>query len=51
MEGCADEQQFSIERISCLPSQLVGPEEDTMRVVEEQRRAELSEKQVASRAS
>src|SRR3979490_294996 len=44
MEGCADERQFSIERLSCLPSQLVSPEEDTMRVVEEQRRADRSEK-------
>jgi hypothetical protein len=44
MKRRADKQQLSIERLSCLPSQLVGPEEDTMRVVEEQRRAELSEK-------
>src|ERR1700689_2316581 len=43
MKRGADEQQFSIERISCLPSQLVGPEKNTMRVVEEQRRAELME--------
>jgi hypothetical protein len=51
MEGCADEQQFSVELLSCLPSQLIGPEEDTMRVVEEQRRAELVEEPVASRVS
>jgi hypothetical protein len=43
MKRRADEQQLSIERLSCLPSQLVGPEEDTMRMVEEQRRAELVE--------
>ena len=43
MKRRADEQQLSIELLSCLPSQLIGPEEDTMRVVEEQRRAELVE--------
>src|ERR1700731_2634958 len=36
MKRRADEQQLSIERLSCLPPQLIGPEEDTMRVVEEQ---------------
>ncbi len=43
MKRRADEQQLSIERLSGLSSQLIGPEEDTMRVVEEQRRAELVE--------
>src|SRR3984893_10247607 len=43
MKRRADEQQLNIEWLSCLPSQLIGPEEDTMRVVEEQRRAELVE--------
>ena len=43
MKRRANKQQLSIERLSGLPSQLVGPEEDTMRVVEEQRRAELVE--------
>ena len=43
MEGCADEQQLRIERLSGLPTQLIGPEEDAMGVVEEQRRAELVE--------
>src|SRR6266851_1923895 len=43
MKRGADEQQLSIERLPCLPSQLIGPEEDPMRVVEEQRRAELVE--------
>jgi len=43
MKRRAYEQQLSIEPLSCLPSHLIGPEEDTMRVVEEQRRAELVE--------
>src|SRR5260370_15270065 len=43
MKCRADEQQFSIECLSCLPPQLIGPEEDPMRVVEEQRCTELME--------
>ena len=43
MKRRADEQQLSVEHLPCLPSQLIGPKEDTMRVVEEQRRAELVE--------
>ena len=43
MKCRADEQQFFIECLSCLSSQLIGPEEDPMRVVEEQRRTELME--------
>ena len=43
MKCRADEQQFIIECLSCLPSQLISPEEDPMRVVEEQRGTELME--------
>src|SRR5271163_2403783 len=43
MKCRADEQQLDIERLSGLSSQLVGPEEDAMRVVEEERSAELME--------
>ena len=43
MKCGADEQQLDIERLSGLSSQLVGPEEDAMRVVEEERSAELME--------
>ena len=43
MKCRAYEQQFSIECLSCLSSQLIGPEEDPMRVVEEQVCTELME--------
>src|SRR5271155_2310634 len=43
MKCRADEQQLDIERLSGLSPQLVGPEEDAMRVVEEERSAELME--------
>jgi hypothetical protein len=43
MKCRADEQQFNIECVSCLSSQLISPEEDPMRVVEEQGCTELME--------
>jgi hypothetical protein len=43
MKCGADEQQFDIECLSCLLSQLIGPEEDPMRVIEEQGCTELME--------
>jgi hypothetical protein len=43
MKCRADEKQFIVECLSCLSSQLIGPEEDPMRVVEEQRSTELME--------
>src|SRR5216683_4387608 len=43
MKCRADEQQFSIECLSCLSSQLIGPEEVPMRVVKEQGCTELTE--------
>src|SRR5258708_20660444 len=44
MECSADKQKLYIEFFPCLPAKLICPEEDAVRVVEEQRRAELSEK-------
>src|ERR1700682_3803441 len=44
MECGADKQELHIKPLPCLPAQLVCPEEDAVRVVEEQRCAELSEK-------
>jgi hypothetical protein len=43
MKCRAHEQQLSIKYLSCLSSQFIRPEEDTMRVIEEQRGAELME--------
>ena len=44
MECRADKQKLYIEFFSRLPAKLVCPEEDAVRVVKEQRRAELSQK-------
>src|SRR5260370_5972205 len=44
MECSADKQKLDIEFFSCLPAKLICPEEDAVRVVEEQSRAELPEK-------
>src|SRR5712664_4253438 len=44
MECSADKQKLCIEFSPCLPAKLVCPEEDAVRVVEQQSRAELSEK-------
>jgi hypothetical protein len=44
MECSADKQKLCIEWLPCLPAKLVRPEEDAVRVVEQQRRAELPEK-------
>src|ERR1700738_2503863 len=44
MECSADKQKLYIEFFPCLPAKLICPEEDAVRVVEQQRRAELSEK-------
>src|SRR5258708_8271019 len=44
MECSADKQKLCIEFFPCLPAKLVCPEEDAVRVVEQQSRAELSEK-------
>jgi hypothetical protein len=44
MECGADKQKLDIEFFSCLPAKLICPEEDAVRVVEEQSRAELPEK-------
>src|ERR1700694_257531 len=44
MECSADKQKLCIELFPCLPAKLVCPEEDAVRVVEEQRYTELSEK-------
>ncbi len=44
MECSADKQKLDIEFFSCLPTKLICPEEDAVRVVEEQSRAELPEK-------
>ncbi len=51
MECSADKQKLDIEFFSCLPAKLICPEEDAVRVVEEQRRAELSEKSGKPRES
>src|SRR5260370_5374852 len=40
----ADKQKLDIEFFSCPPAKLICPEEDAVRVVEEQSRAELPEK-------
>src|SRR5258708_12228770 len=44
MECSADKQKLDIEFFACLPAKLICPEEDAVRVVEEQSRAELPEK-------
>src|ERR1700730_4301467 len=44
MECGADKQDLHINFFPCLPAKLICPEEDAVRVVEEQRCAELSEK-------
>src|SRR5260221_3480992 len=44
MECSAYQQKLYIEFFSCLPAKLICPEEDAMRVVEQQSRAELPEK-------
>src|SRR5260370_6479926 len=44
VECSADKQKLDIEFFSCLPAKLICPEEDAVRVVEEQSRAELPEK-------
>src|SRR6202051_2317213 len=44
MECGADKQNLHIKFFPCLPAKLICPEEDAVRVVEEQRCAELSEK-------
>src|ERR1700676_5656209 len=44
MECGTDKQNLHIKRFPCLPAELICPEEDAVRVVEEQRGAELSEK-------
>src|SRR5260370_41875846 len=44
MECSADKQKLYIEFFPCLPAKLICPEEDAVRVVKEQRRAELPEK-------
>src|ERR1700693_1238084 len=44
MECSADKQNFHIKFFPCLPAKLICPEEDAVRVVEEQRCAELWEK-------
>jgi hypothetical protein len=43
MKCRAHEQQLDIERLPGLSSHLAGPEEDAMRVIEEERSAELME--------
>src|ERR1700680_2737205 len=44
MECGANKQNLHIKVLPCLPAKLICPEEDAVRVVEEQRCAELSEK-------
>ena len=44
MECGADKQNLRIKFFPCLPAKLICPEKDAVRVVEEQRCAELSEK-------
>jgi len=41
VECGTDEDKLRIETLACLPTQLVRPEEDAMRVVKEQRRTEF----------
>jgi len=41
VECGTDEDKLRIERLACLPTKLVRPEEDAMRMVEEQRRTEF----------
>ncbi len=43
VEGSADEHKLHIELLSRLAPHLVRPEEDAMRMVEQQRRAEFSQ--------
>ena len=42
VECGTDEDKLRIERLACLPTKLVRPEEHAMRMVEEQRRTEFS---------
>jgi hypothetical protein len=44
MEGGADKEKLDVEFFPGLPAELIGPEEDAVRVVDEQRRAEFPEK-------
>jgi hypothetical protein len=44
MECSADKQKLHIKFFPCLRAKLICPEEDAVRMVEQQRRAELSEK-------
>jgi hypothetical protein len=44
MECGADKEKLHIEFFPCLPAKLVCPEEDPVRVVEQERRAELPQK-------
>jgi hypothetical protein len=44
MEGGTDEKQFHVEGFSCPTALFIGPEEDSMRVVEEKRSTELTKK-------
>src|SRR5260370_8535599 len=41
VECSADEDKLHIELLACLPTKLVRPEEDAMRMVKEQRRTEF----------
>ena len=43
VECGTDKQKLYVEFFPCLPAKLVGPEEDPVRVVKQQRRAELPE--------
>ena len=44
MEGGTDEKQFGVKVLSGLTTLFIGPEEDTMGVIEEKRRTKLAEK-------
>jgi len=41
VECGTDEDELRIERLACLPTKLVRPEEDAMRMVKEERRNEF----------
>jgi hypothetical protein len=43
VECGTDEDKLRIELFACLPTKLVRPEEDAMRMVKEQRRTEFPE--------
>src|SRR3989442_548289 len=51
VECGTDEDELRIERLACLPTKLVRPEEDAMRMVKEQRVLNSRSRPVASRAS